>query len=466
MVSVVWFRNDLRLTNHLALDAAIKSGQEIIPLFIYDEKNSRNLGEASKWWLHHSLVALQKSLTEIGADLIFKKGDSFEKLKEICKIFPISNIFWHRRYNPQEIEQDKKIKLFFKQCGINCQSFEGYLLLEPHTVKNKQGNNFQVFSAFWKHCINVYEQKKLITAPNTIKFNEKFKKISINLNELELLPKHNWADNFTKYWQPGEKNAQEKLKIFLENNIENYKKNRDFPDLANNSNLAPHIHFGEISIQQIYNAANNFSINNFESKTQFIAELGWREFAYHTLFYTPNVCEEPINKNFANFPFKENSKFFKAWCFGKTGYPIVDAGMRELWATGYMHNRVRMITASFLIKHLLQPWQNGEKWFWNTLLDADIASNPFNWQWVAGCGYDAAPYFRIFNPIIQSEKFDNEGKYIKKWIPELKNIPNKFIHQPWICNEKTNYPKPIVEHKLARNLALSAYETIKKHPIF
>lgn len=462
MVAIVWFRNDLRLTDHLALDAAVKTGKPILPIFIHDSTHSRPLGEASKWWLHYSLSSLKTSLNLLGADLIFGQGDAFEVLKNVSEKVSISHIFWNRRYDEEGVQQDIKAKSYFKEANIICHSFNGSLLFEPHTIKNKEGKPFKVFSAFWRHCLRQSSPQQPISAPTHLNFDKKFNEISDTLDSLELLPKLNWAKGLEKDWIPGEKNAQKALEVFLEENLESYKKNRDFPT-KKTSRLSPYIRWGEISVRQLWHAIYQGGIlggNDIDSHC-FLSELGWREFSYHTLFNNPHLAEEPLRRDFKNFSWEQNQQLFDAWTKGLTGYPIVDAGMRELWATGYMHNRVRMIAASFLIKHLLQPWQQGEQWFWDTLVDADVASNPFNWQWVAGCGADAAPYFRIFNPILQGEKFDPKGEYIRLWIPELRDVTDDFIHTPWLGkNRPNNYPTPLVDHQQARERALTAFKAM------
>ncbi|MCE2716757.1 MAG: cryptochrome/photolyase family protein [Pseudomonadota bacterium] len=461
MVAIVWFRNDLRLTDHLALDAALKTGNPILPIFIYDSIHSRSFGEASKWWLHHSLSSLKRTLNLLKADLIFQQGNAFEILKNIAEQIPLSHIFWNRRYDAEGMQQDIQVKSYFKETNIICHSFNGSLLFEPHTIKNKEGKPFKVFSAFWKHCLSQHSVQEPIPAPTHLSFDKKFNEISHTLDSLELLPKLGWIKGLEESWSPGEENAQKNFDFFLKNSLKNYKKNRDYPTLKT-SRLSPYIRRGEISVRQLWRAIHQHAIFSKEVDSEcFLSELGWREFSYHTLFHHPDLEEIPLKKDFEAFPWEKNPNHFDAWTKGLTGYPIVDAGMRELWRTGYMHNRVRMITASFLVKHLLQPWQNGEKWFWDTLVDADVASNPFNWQWVAGCGADAAPYFRIFNPILQGEKFDPQGEYIRSWVPELRDVPDDFIHTPWLYeNRPSDYPEPLVHHSKAREKALKAFKAM------
>lgn len=461
MAAVVWFRNDLRIFDNLALAAAISSNQKVLPIFIYDKSLTRPLGSASKWWMHNSLLELKRSLKKIGADLIFKSGNAFEILQEITEKITISHIFWNRRYDQLGIDQDILVKSYFKKRGVVCESFNGYLLFEPHTIQNQQGKHFKIFTPFWKNCLSETPPEKPIAAPTFIKFDANFSDLSDSLDSLGLLPNHSRVNSLSAAWKPGENGGQELLQTFLENNLKGYKENRNYPSVAKTSKLSPYIRWGEISVRQLWHAIKKIiAVRGIElDSLTFLAELGWREFAYHTLFYNSNMATLPLNKAFIDFPYSKNQQYFQAWSRGVTGYPIVDAGMRELWQTGYMHNRVRMIVASFFTKHLQQPWQDGERWFWDTLVDADYASNSFNWQWVAGCGADAAPYFRIFNPSLQGAKFDPEGCYVRNWVTELKSIPNKFIHTPWLYSiPSSQYPKPLIEHKTGREQALQTFK--------
>ena len=464
MAVIVWFRNDLRVNDHPALQAATKTGEVVIPLYVYDESCSRSLGEAAKWWLHHSLVDLQKSLKKRKADLILRQGNALSVLKDINKHIELSHIFWHDRYDKQGREQDLKIKEHFKH--IICESYNGRLLFEPENHRNQEGNPFKVFSPFWKNCLKEGQVSEFISAPKNIDFDQKLAINSDDLDTWRLLPnKPDWAGGFRDTWQPGEEGAQKLFKEFLKDKLTRYKEKRNFPSALAISDLSPHICWGEISVRQLWHQVQEASTlkENLKSVECFLSELGWREFAYYTLLYNPQMVDEPLKKKFDLFPWKPNDSFFKAWSKGMTGYPLVDAGMRQLWQTGYMHNRVRLVVASFLIKDLLQPWQHGESWFWDTLVDADLANNTFNWQWVAGSGTDAAPYFRVFNPVLQSKKFDPEGEYIKTWVPELKNLDKYNIHEPWKMEKKVkNYPSPIVDHHECKKIALAAFEEIKQ----
>lgn len=465
MVAIVWFRNDLRLQDNPALLAAALSGDEVIPLYILDEETIK-LGSANRWWLHYSLESLSNDIKQMGGKLCLRQGNALEVLKIICEKQDVKAIYWNRRYDFHGCEQDKLIKLYFQNQSVNVQSFNGNFLFDPYVVKNGKGTFFQVFTPFWKHCINAYTPiHQPCEKPKFIKFNQDFCD-SQKLPEWNFLPtKPNWAKGFESLWEPGENGAKKRLKNFLKIGLKDYKINRDFPSIEATSKLSPHLRFGEISPRTIWYEVKNKLVdspNLNEDAFGMLSEIGWREFANYLLFHCPHMPDQPLRKDFLNFPWQENKNdFFKKWQQGETGYPIVDAGMRELWHTGWMHNRVRMIVASFLVKHLLIHWKSGETWFFDTLVDADIASNSMNWQWVAGSGCDAAPYFRIFNPILQGKKFDPNGYYIRHWVPELKDVSNNFIHSPWMAQNRGKYVLPIVNHEEARKKALQAYEVLK-----
>lgn len=474
--TIIWFRQDLRLRDNPALKYAADSGN-IIPIYILDVRPDQwKMGGASRWWLHHSLQSLSDSLATFGHKLHIFVGDPLQVLQDLCKQITAHSIVWNRCYEPYAIERDSKLKEHFQGLGINVKSFNANLLFEPWTILNKQGTFFKVFTPFWKHClmqasetpvdsVAVLHSSKMI--PSSVK--------SLEIKDLNLLPKNpDWSDGLKETWKPGETEALNRFKIFLQDNISTYKHNRDFMDREGTSRLSPHLHFGEISPRYIWHICKellSFENENAENIYSFLSEVGWREFSYHLLYHVPTLLVDPIQPKFKVFPWKDDANRLKKWQKGQTGIPIIDAAMEELWHTGYMHNRARMIVASFLTKNLLIPWQKGAEWFLDTLVDADLASNSVNWQWVAGCGVDAAPYFRIFNPVIQGETFDPEGSYVKKWVPILKNLPPKYIHKPWKASleilEKAgvilgrNYPQPIVDLKESRNLALAAYEHIK-----
>lgn len=464
MVAVVLFRNDLRLVDHLALNAAIRTGDYVLPIYVYDQSCSRLIGGASKWWLHHSLLALQRSLKSCDANIILRRGNSLEILKDLLGKINFTHIFWHDRYDQEGRKQDEEIRQYFENRGVECESFSGLLMFQSENFRTKEKTPFKVFSPFWKHCLRNGDVITLSKRPSKIKYYSGIKIHSETLSSWKLLPtKPHWARRFGKTWIPGEQGAQKLFKEFLNNKLSRYKIELDKPAALAISDLSPHIHWGEISVRQLWHDVKAHSIlkNCSSSSECFLKALGWREFSYYTLYHYPKIATQPLKEKFQNFHWNEEMSLFQAWSQGNTGYPIVDAGMRQLWQTGYMHNRVRLITASFLIKNLLISWQEGEEWFWDTLVDADLASNSFNWQWVAGCGADAAPYFRIFNPILQSRRFDSQGKYIRYWVPELAEVSNKYIHQPWRMKKRiNNYPSPIVDFYSSRDEAMDRFRQL------
>lgn len=450
---IVLFRQDLRLKDNPALTHACQTGQPIIPLYILDDFTPKKwkIGGASRWWLHHSLLSLQKSLQEQGSDLFLQQGETFDIISALIQKYQVNAVFWNRCYEPYSIALEKQLKNLLPL----SQSFNGSLLFEPWEILNKQQQPFKVFTPFWNRCLEVDWIENPLPQPMKIST----KKIeSQSLHSWHLLPTDpDWAAGWLHAWKPGEKTANEKLDLFIGKSLKTYDYDRDFPFLDGTSILSPHLHFGEISPRQIFQ-----KMKNIPKSSKFLSEVGWREFSYHQLYHFPKLPEEPWRPEFSHFPWEKNSTFLKKWQKGETGYPIVDAGMRQLWQTGWMHNRVRMITASFLVKDLFLPWQEGARWFWDTLVDADLANNSASWQWVAGCGFDAAPFFRIFNPVLQGEKFDPEGLYIKQWIPELAKIPKPFIHKPWMLPQRlTAYPSPMVSHEQSRKHALEAFKKLK-----
>lgn len=475
--AIVWFRKDLRLSDNPALTIAINSGVEIYPVFIYapEEEIFGDLGGACKWWLHQSLASLDQSLNELGLQLFIYKGESLKTLQTIVAKTGAKSVYWNRRYEPNIIERDKTIKKSLQDDGLEVKTFNANLLFEPWEIANSSGKPFQVFTPFWKAILANPPTKSFLPPPSAVKTPSKLLDC-LKLSELELEPKTDWAKGLRKTWKPGEQGAENRLASLLTHKLDNYKEARDFPAQEASSRLSPHLNFGEISPRQIWHTIKSVVAIKGEDKLKdgadfFLRELVWREFAYHLIYYFPETVNQPLRKNFNSFPWKKDENSLKAWQTGQTGYPIVDAGMRELWQIGWMHNRVRMIVASFLTKDLLVNWQEGAAWFWDTLVDADLANNAFGWQWTAGCGADASPFFRIFNPVLQGEKFDPEGNYIKAWIPELGKLPSKWIHKPWQAPVDvlknagvilgSNYPKPIVEHSFARERALEAFLLIK-----
>lgn len=470
---IFWFRQDLRISDNPGLFEAIKNGV-VLPIYILDDASGGEfkMGEASRWWLHHSLKSLNQSLDN---NLNLYIGDAQKILLKIIKENDIAGVYWNRCYEPGRIRNDALIKEKLKQMDIVCQSFNGSLLWEPWTVLKKDKTPYKVFTPFYRHgCLQAPVPRQPLIKPKKMIFmRDPHNKNDIA--KLKLLPKINWYTQMAKVWEVGEKAAQKKLSDFLHDGLIDYKEGRNFPSKQKTSRLSPHLHFGEISPHQVWYAAETQGrlIADSSDVEHFLSEMAWREFSYYLLFHFPTLPRKNFQAKFDHFPWLNNSKLLTAWQTGQTGYPIVDAGMRELWQTGYMHNRVRMIVASFLIKNLLLHWHHGEDWFWDCLVDADLANNSASWQWVAGSGVDAAPYFRIFNPVTQGEKFDAAGEYTRHFVSELKNLSNKFLFKPWEASEdilKTagitlgkTYPAPIVDLKFSRERALNAYQTLLKH---
>ena len=470
-LSIFWFRQDLRLADNPGLSEAISKGI-VLPIYIYDDINSNEyeMGSASKWWLHNSLEKLNDSLNN---KLSVYKGDALKIIESLTKSYDVESISWNRCYEPWRIKRDKNIKSEIEKKGIEVNTFNGSLLWEPFNILKTDGTPYRVFSPYYrKGCLNAAPPRIPLKSPEISSlFKDEYNELTIE--DLSLIPKVHWFDEMEKLWKPGEVGAQEKLYDFLDDGLFGYKEGRNFPSQKNVSQLSPHIHLGEISPNQVWYAAKQKEDETGIEKdlAHFLSELGWREFSYNLLYHFPTLPRENLQKKFDNFPWQENTDFSDKWKKGHTGYPIVDAGMRELWQTGYMHNRVRMIVGSFLVKNLLLHWHEGEKWFWDCLIDADLASNSASWQWVAGSGADAAPYFRIFNPISQGIKFDPEGEYTKKFLPELRDLPIKYLYSPWEApadvleqaNIKLgeNYPKPIVDLKESREKALDAFDKIR-----
>lgn len=465
---VFWFRNDLRLNDNPGLSQALESGRRVIPLFIYESNaNGDGLGGASKWWMHQSLCKLSESIEEFGGELVLRSGDPASVLKSIIRETGATSVYWNRRYEPANISNDSNLKSQLTESGIEVKTFNGSLLIEPWKVLNKSGNPFKVFTPFWKHCAELLAQQtdrwQATSKPAFSKLGH-HEIESESVEDFQLLPSIGWDKSFYEVWDPGEIGAQTRLEHFKFSIQDNYGESRDIPSQDGTSKLSPHLHFGEISPVQIVKYLNESSAGKSLFLSKYITEIGWREFSYYILYHFPHSLSEEFRPQFRSFPWIEDPQSLSRWQKGMTGYPIVDAGMRELWATGYMHNRVRMIAASFLVKHLLIHWKNGAEWFMDTLVDADLASNTMGWQWVAGCGTDAAPYFRIFNPVTQGEKFDPDGHYVRKWVPELKDTSSKYIHRPWELYQahlSSKYPAPIVDHAFARQRALDAYQEIR-----
>lgn len=475
--ALVWFRLDLRLTDNPALAAALKRGGPIVPVFIWapEEEGDWPPGGASRWWLHQSLKALAADLASRGARLVLRRGPTLDALRALVRETGAHAVFWNRRYEPALIARDRAVKEALRAEGLEVESFNSALLFEPWTVANRAGKPFQVFTPFWRHCLGLAEPPPPQPAPEHLPAPPRWP-TSEPLAALELEPKIDWAAGLRAAWQPGEAGALATLRRFLDGAFTSYAEQRNRPDLLGTSRLSPHLHFGELGPRQVWHSLKAWAARRGVPEatwrgSQFLAEIGWREFAHHLLFHFPHTPSKPLRPEFARFPWRRNPDGLRAWQRGRTGYPIVDAGMRELWTTGWMHNRVRMIVASFLVKDLLVDWRAGARWFWDTLVDADLASNTLGWQWTAGCGADAAPYFRIFNPVSQGAKFDPQGDYVRRWVPELARLPAAWIHQPWAAPPSVlqqagveldrNYPRPVVGHAIAREVALEAWAKLK-----
>ncbi len=471
---ILWFRKDLRLSDHAALATAADEGFRILPLYIREpeEAGTGPLGAAQAWWLNHSLSAFGKSLVALGSRLILRSGPAERVLSELIAQTGASAVFWNRRYDPPGIAIDKALKAKLIADGIEVRTFAGQILHEPTKLKTGAGGHFRVYTPFWKALDGSGEPPEPIPAPTSVATPQDWPE-SEPLEDWHLLPtRPNWARGFEPVWTPGEAGAKKRLADFVKTGLNGYRNRRDFPAEPHVSMLSPHLAHGEISPAFVWNATRGLDDSySSEDVIHFRKELVWRDFSYHLLFHFPDLSVANWNGKFDGFPWRDAPDLLEKWQRGQTGYPIVDAGMRQLWQTGFMHNRVRMIVASFLIKDLLIDWREGERWFRDTLVDADPASNAASWQWVAGSGADAAPFFRIFNPITQGEKFDPEGAYVRRFVPELKDMPAKFIHKPFdapfavlkdagVSLGKT-YPLPIVDHGKARDAALSAFQGLK-----
>lgn len=464
---IVWFRDDLRLADHPALDAAITSGRPAICLFVLEEGTERrSLGAASRWWLDKSLDALDKDLRRLGGQLVLRRGDPCHILPAFASEIGAGAVCFNRRYDQAGCDIDDAVAAKLRHAGITVSSHAAWLLFEPGAIQTKTGGPFRVFTPFWKaHRPHLPPKAKLHRRPETMVFF----KGAIHSEALASLGLHptapDWSGGLASTWTPGEVGAKTRLLSFLDEGLSRYAAERDFPAADASSHLSPHLRFGEIAVSRVVHEvmkAEAAGTVPTDAAEKFLAEIGWREFAWHLLSIFPDLATRNFQSGFDHFPWLEDKAALKAWTVGRTGYPIVDAGMRELWQTGFMHNRVRMVTASFLIKHLLIHWQQGEQWFWDTLVDADLASNPFGWQWVAGTGADAAPYFRVFNPIAQGEKFDPGGTYVRRFVPEVADLPDKLLHRPWeapplLRPSPSTYPLPIVEHEHGRKRALTAF---------
>lgn len=469
---IVWFRDDLRLSDHPALAAVARAGRPLICLYILDEESAglRHLGGATRWWLAGSLRALDADLRKLGQRLVLRRGKAADVVPSMAQEARAQTVYWNRRYDRPGMVVDEAVVAALKARGIGGGTFPGSLLVEPQ--KLTPNGPLRVFTPFYKRILALGALRAPQPAPTSLPPAPQAGGDTFEKWRLEPT-KPDWAGGLRETWQPGEKAARQKLGDFLDA-IGGYAEGRDRPDKPSTSRLSPHLRFGEISPLDIWHAAR-FAADQGRAPARdiekFLSELGWREFSWHLLHHYPDLATVNLRRRFDDFPWRHDQVALRAWQRGETGYPIVDAGMRELWHTGWMHNRVRMVAASFLVKHLLIDWRAGERWFWDTLVDADPANNPASWQWVVGSGADAAPYFRIFNPVLQGQKFDPKGNYVRRWIPELAYLPDQVIHAPWEADQKTledakvrlgaDYPTPIVDHAAARQRALAAFASIK-----
>lgn len=469
-----WFRKDLRLTDNPALSSAAESGNPVLAVYILEDGDSDRWapGGASRWWLHHSLKALDQSLKTLGNRLILRRGRPQDVLRELVTETGAMAVYCTSLTEPHAIKVDSELRHILNGLGAGFRAFEGNLLFPPESIMTKNGEPYKVFTPFYKACLKKFPPPAPLPVPKQLPRMKQLIR-SDSLNRWKLLPeKPDWSTGWLDMWTPGEQGALSRLDSFLGRSVAEYGTQRDRPDIAGTSRLSPHLHFGEISpLLCWHHSLVSVKTESQDDLKSFFRQIVWREFSHHLLYHWPTFPEEPFRPEFRRFAWTRNEEALRQWQQGLTGYPIVDAGMRELWATGWMHNRVRMIVASFLVKHLLIPWQDGAAWFWDTLVDADLANNSVSWQWVAGCGVDATPFFRIFNPVLQGRKFDPDGGYVRRWVPELANLPDKYIHEPWTASKhivedsgvslEKNYPYPIADHLAARHRALDMFRKLK-----
>lgn len=483
--ALVWFRRDLRLADNPALRVALDLHERVLPVFVHDPDAEAPWapGGASRWWQHHSLAALEQGLRKIGGTLVLRSGPALQQLRDLAREAGATAVYWNRLYEPAFVERDKHVKDALRADGLEAKSFSAGLLFEPWTLKTGSNEPYRVFTPFWRNAsVGLAEQlasaRAPLPAPSALALPQQIPN-SMSLAALKLLSRVAWDAGFRETWTPGEVGAHARLAQFAQQRAEQYRERRDLPAVDATSCLSPALHFGEVSPLQLVARMERLMAQGVAAGLRanaewYVRELGWREFAHHLLFHFPRTPTAPLHEKFAAFPWRpllEYAANLAAWQRGRTGVPIVDAGMRQLWRTGWMHNRVRMIVASFLTKNLLIPWQEGARWFWDTLVDASLANNTQGWQWSAGCGADASPYFRIFNPVLQSAKFDGEGVYIRRWVPELARLPADAIHAPWQAKSGVlvaagvklgqTYPEPVVDLAASRERALAAYQRLK-----
>ncbi len=480
--NILWLRQDLRLSDHPALHAAAKRGGPLLPIFIWEEDPDDHWlpGAAGRYWLHHALEIFEKQLQKLGSTLVLKKGDARKILPALAKELGADTVFWNRRYDPAGSARDRHIQKHLIEQGQSVETFASRLLREPWDVTNEQDQPVRVFTPYWKRCIRDWEPDKPLPAPSKLPPPPKI--TSARLEDLHLLPRGEarWNLKLDRHWEIGEQAGRGRLRNFTENQgLGGYSAQRNTLAEPGTSSLSPYLNWGHVSPRQIWwqvreqiesqKGGSGGDIALKTSSDPFTRQLFWREFSYSMLVHFPHTPDEPLREEFAHFPWEENEEHFRRWSRGHTGFPIVDAGMNQLWEEGWLHNRARMVVASFLVKDLMIPWQSGAKWFWDTLVDGDLANNTMGWQWVAGSGADSAPYFRIFNPLSQSMRFDPEGHYVRRYVPKLTKFPKSSIHAPWEAQDREelgvsceeDYPKPMVDHSQTRARALSSYSAMR-----
>lgn len=499
--TLFWFRRDLRLGDNPALSEAVartrEEGGDLLPVFVWQQRERRRWapGEAARWWLWRSLAALDGELRRRGSRLALGQGDPAVALPELARATGAGTVVWSAGLEPDERAADDAAAAALAGAGIEAVVVgSADLLFDPAAISTREGRPYTVFTPFWRACLGGPAPPEPLAAPEALPAAPPAP-AGIPHDEVEVEARRAWATRFAEVWQPGEAGARLRLARALRGPLTAYAEDRDRPDLESTSRLSPHIHWGELSARQVWVAvAGELAEAGLDleaavgppswdgeqapglrrSAGAFLRQLGWREFGHHLLRHFPQTPERPLHQRFAAFPWRDDPPALEAWRRGRTGYPFVDAGMRELWAIGWMHNRARLVAASFLVKHLLLPWRSGEEWFWDTLVDADLANNALGWQWVAGCGADAAPYFRIFNPVTQGRRYDPDGAYVRRWVPELAGLTAAHVHAPWLAPADVlaaagvtlgeTYPAPIVDHGEARSRALAAYDVVKRAP--
>ena len=471
--TLFWFRNDLRLADNLGLRAALERGGPLIPLYLDGSAAQPEWppGAAARWWLHHSLASLERALRERGSRLTLRRGAALATLLELCRECGADAVYWNRRHEPAAHAEDAALKAALRGAGLLAESRNAALLAEPGTVTTKAGGPYQVYTPFRRRLLEQLHASAPVAAPAQLPAPRRWP-ASLPLAELQYLPSRPWHAGLASAWQPGEDGAARRLRTFIDGSLPHYATRRDQPGVHGTSRLSPHLHHGEISVRQVWQATHQATdAVDATGRAKFVDELIWREFSWHLLHHFPHTSAAPLRREFERFPWQEDRALLRAWQRGLTGVPLVDAGMRELWSSGWMHNRVRMVTASFLVKNLRQPWLAGARWFWDTLVDADLAANTQGWQWVAGCGADAAPFFRVFNPVTQSRRFDPQGRYLRRWLPELQALEDADLHAPWLASAArlraadvtlgSDYPRPIVDLQDSRAAALAAYRQLR-----